>query len=47
MVKLNDLEDMMEPPLNGSIEASPGNQRHQGGNGMEMETGSGMGTPSS
>ena len=47
MVKLNDLEDMVEPPLNDSIEASPGNQRYQGGNGMEMEAGSGMGAPSS
>lgn len=43
MVKLNDLEDMAEPPLNGNIKTSLGNQRHQGGNGMEIEAGSGMG----
>lgn len=47
IVKLNDLEDMAELPLNGSIEASPRNQKHQEGNGMEMEVGSSMGTPSS
>ena len=47
MVKLNDLEDMVEPPLNDSIEASPENQRCQGGDGMEMEVGSDMGAPSS
>lgn len=47
MVKLNDLENMAEPPLNDSIETSPGNLRQQGGNGMEMEAGSGMGAPSS
>ena len=47
MVKLNDLEDMAELPLNDNIEASPENQRHHGGNGMEMEAGSGMGAPSS
>ena len=47
MVKLNGLEDMAESPLNGSIEASLGNQRQQRGNGMEMEAGNGMGAPSS
>lgn len=45
MVKLNDLEDMAKLPLKGSIEALPGNHRHQGGNGMEIEVGSGMGVP--
>ena len=45
MVKLNDLEDMAKLPLNDNIEASPGNGKHQGGNDMEMEVGSSMGTP--
>lgn len=47
MVKLNDLEDMAELPLNDSIKASPKNHRHQAGNGMDMEVGSSMGAPSS
>ena len=47
MVKLNDLEDMAEPALHGSIEASPRNQRPLGGNDMETEVGSDRGAPSS
>ena len=47
MVKLNDLEDMAEPPLHGSIEASLENQRPQGGNDMETEAGNDRGAPSS
>lgn len=47
MAKLNNLEDMAEPPLHDNIEASPRNQRPQGGNDMEMEAGSGMGALSS
>ena len=35
MVKLNNLEDMAEPPLHSSMEASLENQRLQGGNDME------------
>ena len=47
MVKLNDLEDMVELPLNGSIEASPRNKRPQGGNDMEAKAGNYKGAPSS
>ena len=47
MVELNDLEDMTEPPLHGSIEASIGNQRPQGGNDMKTEAGDDRGAPSS
>ena len=46
MVKLNGLEDMVEAPLHGSIEASPRNQKPQGGNDMETEASSDMGAPS-
>ena len=46
MVKLNDLEDMAEPPLHGSIEASLGNQRPEEGNDMETEAGGDKGAPS-
>ena len=47
MVKLNDLEDMAESPLYDNIEASPRNQRPQGGNDMEIEVGSDRSSPSS
>lgn len=45
MVKLNDLQDMEEPPLNGGIETSSVNLRQQEGNGMEAGVDSGMGAP--
>ena len=38
-MKLNDLEDMAEPPLHGSMEALLENQRLQGGNNMNVEVG--------
>lgn len=46
MVKLNDLEDMVEPPLHGSTEALLENQRPQGGNDMDLEVGDDRGAPS-
>lgn len=39
MVKLNDLEDLAEPLLHGSMEAQLGTQRHQGGNDMNVDIG--------
>ena len=45
MVKLNDLEDMVEPPLNGGIETSSVDVRQQEGTRSEACVGSGMGTP--
>ena len=41
MVKLNDLEDMAEPPMNGGLEASSSAQRQQ--EGMDSEAGAGRG----
>ena len=46
MVKLNDLEDMAEPPLHGSMETLLENQRPQGGNDMDLEAGNDQGAPS-
>ena len=46
MVKLNDLEDMVEPPLHGSMEALLENQRLQGGNDMDVEAGHDRDAPS-
>ena len=45
MVKLNDLEDMVEPPLNGGIETSSVNLKQQEGNGLEAGARSRMGAP--
>ena len=46
MVKLNDLEDMAEPPLHGSMRVLLENQRLQGGNDMDMDAGENWGAPS-
>jgi hypothetical protein len=47
MVKLNDLEDMVETLLHDNMKVSLENQRLQGGNDMEMEVGDNRGAPSS
>ena len=46
MVKLNDLEDMAEPLLHGSMEALLENQSLQGGNAMDVEVGDDWDAPS-
>jgi hypothetical protein len=46
MVKLNDLEDMAEPPLNGIPEASSSVLRQHEGMDMDAAAGRGVGAPS-
>lgn len=45
MVKLNDLEDMAEPPLNDNIVTSFAASRQHEGTGLEVGARSGMGVP--
>ena len=45
MVKLNDLEDMVEPPLNGGIETSSEALRRRKGSGLEAGAGIRIGMP--
>lgn len=46
MVKLNDLEDMADPPLNGGIETSSSAPRQHEGTGTKVGAGSELGAPS-
>ena len=46
LVKLCDLEDMAEPPFHGNMGILQENQRLQGDNEMEVETGDHRGSPS-
>ena len=46
LVKLGDLEDMVEPPLHVSMESPPATQRIQGNEDMAAETGDHSGSPS-
>ena len=46
MVKLNDLEDMAEPPLNDDFETSSSAPRQHEGMRLEAGAGSEMGAPS-
>ena len=46
MVKLNDLEDRAESPLNGGLETSSLAPRQHDGTELEVRAGRGMGTPS-
>ena len=46
MVKLNDLEDLEEPPLDGGLEASSSALRQWEGMDWDAAEGRGMGAPS-